>query len=52
MKVFGFFFVCLFVLCVLCNFNTVSLIASNYRISQIIAVVINLTKCCCCVFKL
>ena len=52
MNVFGFFFVCLFVLCVLCNFNAVSLSASNDRISLIIAVVINLTKCSCCVFKL
>ena len=48
----GFFYVCLFVLCVLCNFNTVSLIASNDRISLIIAVVINLTKCSCCVLNL
>ena len=49
---FVFFFVCLFVLCVLCHFNSVSLIASNDRISLIIAVVINLARCCYCVFKL
>ena len=52
MTVFCVFFVCLFVLCVLCHFNSVSLIASNDRISLIIAVVINLARCCYCVLKL